>query len=106
MRKFGLTLAAALLSASAMGAGSAYADIEVATAGPMTGDYAAFGMQMQRGAEAAVEEINASGGLRGEQIHLHVGAAACVPMQAPALTSTYVSMGVVFVAGQIGRASC
>lgn len=99
MRKFGLTLAAALLSASAMGAGTAYADIEVATAGPMTGDYAAFGMQMQRGAEAAVEEINAAGGVLGEQLNLNVGDDACDPKQAPAVANDFVSKGVVFVAG-------
>ena len=99
MRKLGLTLAAALLSAAAMGAASAYADIEVATAGPMTGDYAAFGMQMQRGAEAAVEDINAAGGVLGEKLHLNVGDDACDPKQAPAVANDFVSKGVVFVAG-------
>ncbi|GIK96660.1 MAG: branched chain amino acid ABC transporter substrate-binding protein [Alphaproteobacteria bacterium] len=99
MRKFGFTLAAALLSASALGAGSAHADIAIATAGPMTGDYAAFGMQMQRGAEAAVQEINAAGGVLGEQLSLAIGDDACDPKQATAVANDFVSQGVVFVAG-------
>jgi branched-chain amino acid transport system substrate-binding protein len=99
MRKFGLTLAAALLSAAAMGASSAYADTQVATAGPMTGDYAAFGMQMQRGAQAAVDDINAAGGVLGEQLSLNIGDDACDPKQAPAVANDFVSKGVVFVAG-------
>lgn len=99
MRKFGFTLAAALFSASTLGAGAAHADILIATAGPMTGDYAAFGMQMQRGAEAAVEEINAAGGVLGEQIRLVVGDDACDPKQATAVANDLASQGVVFVAG-------
>jgi branched-chain amino acid transport system substrate-binding protein len=31
----------------------------IATAGPMTGEYAAFGEQMKHGAQRPVEEINA-----------------------------------------------
>jgi len=98
MRKLGLMLAAATL-ALGVGAGSASADIEVATAGPMTGDYAAFGMQMQRGAEAAVADINAAGGVLGQMLHLNVGDDACDPKQATAVANDFVSRGVVFVAG-------
>ena len=39
---------------------SARADIAIATAGPMTGQYASFGEQMRRGAEMAVKDINAA----------------------------------------------
>jgi branched-chain amino acid transport system substrate-binding protein len=65
----------------------------------MTGDYAAFGAQMQRGAEAAVADINAAGGVLGNQLHLNVGDDACDPKQAPAVANDFVSKGVVFVAG-------
>ena len=34
-------------------------DIVIAVAGPMTGQYAAFGEQMKRGAERAVNDANA-----------------------------------------------
>jgi branched-chain amino acid transport system substrate-binding protein len=65
----------------------------------MTGDYAAFGMQMQRGAQAAVDDINAAGGVLGEQLSLNIGDDACDPKQAPAVANDFVSKGVVFVAG-------
>ena len=48
--------------------GAAWADIKIATAGPMTGDYATFGAQMKAGAEQAVADINAAGGVMGEQL--------------------------------------
>jgi branched-chain amino acid transport system substrate-binding protein len=54
--------------------GSAWAEIVIATAGPMTGQYASFGEQMKAGAEQAVEDINAAGGVNGEQLRLEVGA--------------------------------
>ncbi|HEX6841776.1 MAG TPA: ABC transporter substrate-binding protein, partial [Stellaceae bacterium] len=37
-------------------------DLSVAMVGPITGQYAAFGEQMRRGAEMAVQDINAKGG--------------------------------------------
>ena len=46
------------------------ADITIATAGPMTGQYATFGAQMKAGAEQAVDDINAAGGVLGEQLVL------------------------------------
>jgi branched-chain amino acid transport system substrate-binding protein len=98
MKKLGLMLAAATLTFG-VGVGQAAADLEVATAGPMTGDYAAFGAQMQRGAEAAVADINAAGGVLGEKLHLNVGDDACDPKQATAVANDFVSRGVIFVAG-------
>lgn len=47
----------ALLAGAALSfvmTGSAWADITIATAGPMTGQYASFGAQMKAGAEQAV----------------------------------------------------
>ena len=98
MKKLGLTLAAATV-ALGVGMTAAKADILVATAGPMTGDYAAFGMQMQRGAEAAVADINAAGGVNGEMLELAIGDDACDPKQATAVANDFVQKGVVFVAG-------
>ena len=40
-------------------------DITIAVAGPMTGGESAFGRQMKNGAEQAVEDFNAAGGLLG-----------------------------------------
>jgi branched-chain amino acid transport system substrate-binding protein len=91
-----------LLAASALvalTAGAAQADIVIATAGPITGQYAIFGDQMKRGAEMAIKDLNAAGGVLGEQLVLEVGDDACDPKQAVAVANQMVNAGVVFVAG-------
>jgi len=91
-----------LLGASALvllGGGAAWAEVKIATAGPMTGQYAVFGEQMKRGAEMAVKDINARGGVNGEQLVLQVGDDACDPKQAVAVANQFVNDEVVFVAG-------
>src|SRR6202008_3433329 len=93
----------ALVAAVAVGAFSmptvASADITIAVAGPMTGDLAAFGEQLRRGAEMAVKDINAAGGVNGQQLVLQIGDDACDPKQATAVANKMVSDKVVFVAG-------
>jgi branched-chain amino acid transport system substrate-binding protein len=79
--------------------GTAMAEILISTAGPMTGQYASFGEQMKRGAEMAVADINAKGGVLGQQLKLTVGDDACDPKQAVAVANKFVSQGVKFVAG-------
>jgi branched-chain amino acid transport system substrate-binding protein len=76
-----------------------YAEITIATAGPMTGQYASFGEQMKAGAELAVEDINAAGGVNGEMLVLEIGDDACDPKQAVAVANQFAGEGVVFVAG-------
>src|SRR5690606_20293474 len=73
--------------------------VKIGVAGPMTGQYAVFGAQLQAGAKMAVEEINAAGGLLGEKIELFVGDDACDPKQAVAVANQAAGEGVVFVAG-------
>jgi branched-chain amino acid transport system substrate-binding protein len=77
----------------------AKADITVATAGPMTGQYASFGAQMKAGAEQAVADINAAGGVLGQQLKLAVGDDACDPKQAVAVANDMVRQGVKLMAG-------
>ncbi len=81
------------------GMGAAMADILISTAGPMTGQYASFGEQMKRGAEMAVADINAKGGVLDQQLKLTIGDDACDPKQAVAVANKFVSQGVKFVAG-------
>jgi branched-chain amino acid transport system substrate-binding protein len=89
-----------MLAVAAIAAATpAYAQIKIATVGPMTGQYAAFGEQMKRGAEMAVKDINAAGGVNGQQLVLQVGDDACDPKQATAVANQLVSDKVVFVAG-------
>ncbi|MCP3054695.1 branched-chain amino acid ABC transporter substrate-binding protein [Aurantimonas marianensis] len=92
----------ALLAGAALNlvlAGAAYADITIGVAGPMTGQYASFGEQLRIGAEQAVADINAAGGVNGEQLVLSIGDDACDPKQAVAVANQFASQGVPFVAG-------
>jgi branched-chain amino acid transport system substrate-binding protein len=73
--------------------------IRIATAGPMTGQYAAFGAQMRAGAEQAVADINARGGVLGRQLALEVGDDACDPRQAVSVANQLASRRVQLVAG-------
>ena len=88
-------LAAALIIASA----SARAEIRIAVAGPMTGQYAAFGAQLREGAQQAVDDINKAGGVLGQTLALSVGDDACDPRQAVSVANQFADQGVKFVAG-------
>ncbi len=79
--------------------GAAHADITVAVVGPMTGEYAAFGKQMQLGAQRAVDDINKAGGALGQQLKLDVEDDACDPRQAVSVANKLASMHVAVVAG-------
>jgi branched-chain amino acid transport system substrate-binding protein len=104
MRRFTSMLMGAAAFA-ALGAGGAYADIVVATAGPMTGQYAVFGEQMRRGAEMAVADINAAGGVLGEKLVLEIGDDACDPRQAVAVANQMVGRGIAVMAGHFCSSS-
>ena len=83
-----------------LGIGGAHAqNIPIAVVGPITGSNAALGEQMKRGAEMAVADINAAGGVNGQKLELLVGDDACDPKQATAVANKMVSDKVVFVAG-------
>src|SRR3546814_11794779 len=65
----------------------------------MTGQYASFGAQMRAGAEMAVADINAAGGVLGQKLVLEIGDDACDPKQAVAVATPFANKGVVLVAG-------
>lgn len=79
--------------------GSAFADILVGVAGPITGANAAFGAQLQKGAEQAAADINAAGGINGEQIKISIGDDAADPKQAVSVANKFAADGVKFVVG-------
>lgn len=91
----------AMSFAAALSATTALADITIATVGPITGQLAALGEQYKRGAEMAVADINAAGGIMGEKLVLEIGDDACDPKQAVAVANQMASKGVVFVAGHL-----
>jgi len=78
---------------------SAGAEILIGVAGPMTGKLAWFGEQMERGAGLAVADLNAAGGVLGQQVRLITGDDFCDPEQAVAAARKLVSDGVIFVVG-------
>jgi branched-chain amino acid transport system substrate-binding protein len=75
------------------------AEILIGVAGPMTGANAWFGEQMERGAALAVDDLNAAGGVLGEQALLTTVDDYCDPAQAVAAANKLVSDGVSLVVG-------
>ncbi len=95
VKLIGLALSASLAVSSA-----AFADdLTIAVAGPMTGAYSAFGRQLKNGAEMAVADLNASGGVLGKKLNLDVEDDACDPKQARSVAEKIGSSKISFVAG-------
>jgi branched-chain amino acid transport system substrate-binding protein len=95
LKLIGLALGASLaLSTTAFAE-----DTTVAVAGPMTGGESAFGRQMKNGAEMAVADINAAGGLLGKKLVLDVEDDACDPKQARSVAEKIGGSKIPFVAG-------
>src|SRR5215213_12016841 len=92
-------LSAVALTALVALSGSAWADIMVGVAGPITGPNAAFGAQLQKGAEQAVADINAAGGINGEQIKIELGDDVSDPKQGISVANKFAADGVKFVIG-------
>jgi branched-chain amino acid transport system substrate-binding protein len=91
-----------LLSAAAMfllAAASAQAEISIALNAPLTGPVASIGDQMKRGIIMAVADLNAKGGVMGQQLKLELGDDACDPKQAVAVANQMVSKKVAVVVG-------
>jgi branched-chain amino acid transport system substrate-binding protein len=95
LKLIGLAVGASLALSTA-----AFADdLTIAVAGPMTGDQAAFGRQMKNGADMAIEQINAAGGVLGKKLALDVEDDACDPKQARSVAEKIVGQKIPFVAG-------
>ena len=71
----------------------------IGVAGPVTGQYASFGTQMTNGADLAIADINAAGGVLGKTLKAEIGDDACDPKQAVAVANQMVGAGVPFIAG-------
>src|SRR6476660_9523693 len=93
-----------LLGGIALGAvlafsGMANAQIKLGVGGPITGPNAAFGAQLKNGAEQAVEDINAAGGVLGQKITISVGDDVSDPKQGVSVANKFVGDGVKWVLG-------
>lgn len=88
MKKFlGLLLAGAMLASSFTGcSGKASSSNEktllIGGTGPLTGDYATYGISVQKGAQIAVDEINEKGGVNGYTVKLEIEDDQADPQQA------------------------
>jgi len=96
MKRLTLSLAAGLALAFA---GTAQAQVRVGVGGPMTGSNAAFGAQLKNGAEQAVADINAAGGILGQKVTLSVGDDVGDPRQGVSVANKFVGDNVKFVIG-------
>lgn len=94
--RLGGVLCVALVLASC---GESEQRLKFGLAGPLTGRDAVFGAQLRNGAEQAVQDINAAGGLNGQQIELILGDDAGDPKQGRSVANTFVGEGVSFVIG-------
>jgi branched-chain amino acid transport system substrate-binding protein len=80
-------------------AAPAGAQVRLGVGGPMTGGSAAFGAQLKNGAEQAVEDINAAGGILGQKIVLSIGDDRADPKEGVSTANKFVADGVKFVVG-------
>ena len=94
-----LLMASLALGASLLLGAQAQAQVKMGVGGPMTGANAAFGAQLKTGAEQAVADINAAGGILGQKIQLSVGDDGGKPEQGKSAANKFISDGVKFVVG-------
>ena len=80
-------------------ASAAQAQVKIGVMGPITGSNAAFGAQLKNGAEQAIADINAAGGILGQKIELLLGDDAGKPEQGVSVANKFVGDGVKFVVG-------
>ncbi|WP_374655754.1 branched-chain amino acid ABC transporter substrate-binding protein [Dongia sp.] len=73
--------------------------IVIGLAGPMSGDLQKYGLDMRRGAELAVADLNAAGGLLGRRVVLEVEDDKCGTKEAESAATELIQKGAVFVDG-------
>ncbi|MGS4885517.1 branched-chain amino acid ABC transporter substrate-binding protein [Roseibium sp. MB-4] len=97
IRGFAGMMAATLLSWPL----SAAAEIHIAVAGPMKGQFEDLGQQIRAGAEQAVVDINMSGGVLGEPLVLDIVDDGCDETQAKAVANQLIGREVSMVVGHV-----
>jgi branched-chain amino acid transport system substrate-binding protein len=91
-------LAIGLLAAASL-CGAASADVRLGVGVPVTGPDATFGAQIRMGAEQAVADTNAAGGILGQQVSVEVGDDAADPKQGVSVANKFVGDQIAFVVG-------
>jgi branched-chain amino acid transport system substrate-binding protein len=80
-------------------AGTATAQVKFGMQGPITGSSASFGAQLKNGAEQAVADLNAAGGVLGQKAEIQFGDDAADPKQGVSVANKFAADGVKFVVG-------
>ena len=80
-------------------AGAAQAQIKIGVAGPITGANASFGAQLTEGVAQAAADIDAKGGILGQQITVEQGDDVSDPKQGVSVANKFVGDGVKYVVG-------
>lgn len=79
----------------------ARADIAIGVVGPMSGNFGVFGTQMVAGAEQAVADLNAAGGVLGEELALEVGDDRCDRKQSEPVANQMIGREVALIVGHL-----
>jgi branched-chain amino acid transport system substrate-binding protein len=93
------TTFALALGLGAMLAGTANAQIKIGVGAPITGPNASFGAQIKNGADQAIEDINAKGGIQGQKLTATYGDDVSDPKQGVSVANKFAADGVKFVVG-------
>ncbi len=106
MKKFRIMsvgLAAVLiLSALLSGCGASGGTLKIAVIAPMSGDVATFGQSTKEGAELAIKEWNAKGGVLGKKIEMVVADGRCDPQEARNAANKVITQDKVkFIMGEV-----
>ncbi len=80
-------------------------DIKIAVVGAMSGPVAQYGDREFTGAEQAVADINAKGGIKGNKLQIVKYDDACDPKQAVAVANKVVNDGIKYVIGHLCSSS-
>ena len=83
------------------GAYTAHAQVRIAVASALTGQFAPVGQQLRVGAELAVEELNRRGGVLGQRVQLEVADDGCDPRQGVSVANYLAAHRVSFVVGHL-----
>ncbi|WP_020658772.1 branched-chain amino acid ABC transporter substrate-binding protein [Amycolatopsis benzoatilytica] len=95
---FGLAACGGSLSSGGSGGGNS-GPVKLGMLAPLTGSSAAIGPNMKNGAQLAVDEINAKGGVNGRKLELTVEDEACDPKTAAAGAAKLVTAGIAVSVG-------
>lgn len=108
MKRIQKSLLTSVIAAVALGGSSLAAasdTIRIALAGPVTGPVAQYGDMQFIGAQMAIEQINAAGGVNGAKLEGVVFDDACDPKQAVAVANRIVNQGINYVVGHLCSSS-